>query len=82
METNITFITELYTESLTESDGPAPTYIDMIKSNKYGCVIMDNNRVKGMLDLKEAMNCIVKLKAPQKNGNNNNALFAHGGMAI
>src|SRR3989344_4083646 len=53
------------------SDSLTPTYIDMIKSNKYGCVIMDNNRVKGMLDLKEAMNCIVKLKAPQKNGNNN-----------
>ncbi|MCL4417878.1 MAG: metal ABC transporter substrate-binding protein [Actinobacteria bacterium] len=30
-ETNIKLITELYTESLTDPDGPAPTYIDMIE---------------------------------------------------
>ncbi|MBE3100822.1 MAG: zinc ABC transporter substrate-binding protein, partial [Firmicutes bacterium] len=32
-ETNIKIVTELYTHSITESDGPAPTYIDMIEFN-------------------------------------------------
>ncbi len=32
-ETNIKIVTELYTHSITEPDGPAPTYIDMIKFN-------------------------------------------------
>jgi len=32
-ETNIKIVTELYTHSITEPDGPAPTYIDMIKYN-------------------------------------------------
>jgi len=30
-ETNIKVVTELYTHSITEPDGPAPTYIDMIE---------------------------------------------------
>jgi ABC-type Zn uptake system ZnuABC Zn-binding protein ZnuA len=30
-ETNIKIVTELYTHSITEPDGPAPTYIDMIE---------------------------------------------------
>jgi len=32
-ETNIKIVTELYTHSITELDGPAPTYIDMIEFN-------------------------------------------------
>ncbi|MBE3035755.1 MAG: zinc ABC transporter substrate-binding protein [Candidatus Atribacteria bacterium] len=32
-ETNIKIVTELYTHSITEPDGPAPTYIDMIEFN-------------------------------------------------
>lgn len=32
-ETNIKIVMELYTHSLTDSDGPAPTYIDMIEFN-------------------------------------------------
>jgi ABC-type Zn uptake system ZnuABC Zn-binding protein ZnuA len=31
LETDIKVITDLYTHSITESNGPAPTYIDMIK---------------------------------------------------
>lgn len=53
------------------SEDLTPTYMEMIKANNYGCVIMEKNHVKGMLDLKEAMNCLVKLKAPKDNGNNN-----------
>ena len=53
------------------SDPLTQTYMEMIKSNHYSCVIVEKNRVKGMLDLKEAMNCLVKLKAPKDNGNNN-----------
>jgi ABC-type Zn uptake system ZnuABC Zn-binding protein ZnuA len=32
-ETDIKIVTELYTHSITEPDGPAPTYIDMIEFN-------------------------------------------------
>jgi ABC-type Zn uptake system ZnuABC Zn-binding protein ZnuA len=32
-ETGVKVITDLHTESLTDSSGPAPTYIDMIKSD-------------------------------------------------
>lgn len=32
-ETNIKIVTELYTHSITEPDGPAPTYIEMIEFN-------------------------------------------------
>jgi ABC-type Zn uptake system ZnuABC Zn-binding protein ZnuA len=32
-ETGITIITELYTHSTTGPDGPAPTYVDMLKYN-------------------------------------------------
>ena len=32
-ETGIKIVTELYTHSITASDGPAPTYIDMIEFN-------------------------------------------------
>lgn len=31
METNIKVVNDLYTHSITESNGPAPTYIDMVK---------------------------------------------------
>ncbi|MEK6839989.1 MAG: CBS domain-containing protein, partial [Nanoarchaeota archaeon] len=36
------------------SEDLTPTYMEMIKANNYGCVIMEKNHVKGMLDLKEA----------------------------
>jgi ABC-type Zn uptake system ZnuABC Zn-binding protein ZnuA len=32
-ETGVRVITDLYTESLTDSSGPAPTYIDMLKTD-------------------------------------------------
>ncbi|PWH14985.1 MAG: ABC transporter substrate-binding protein [Anaerolineae bacterium] len=32
-ETNTTVVTDIYTHSLTEADGKAPTYIDMMKHN-------------------------------------------------
>jgi ABC-type Zn uptake system ZnuABC Zn-binding protein ZnuA len=37
-ETGIKVITTLYTHSLTTADGPAPTYIDMMKANTLGIV--------------------------------------------
>lgn len=32
-ETGVTVVTDLYSHSLTDADGPAPTYIDMMKTN-------------------------------------------------
>ncbi len=43
-------------------DSLSGAYIDMIKTNKYSCIILKGGKVEGILDLKEAMNCIVKLK--------------------
>ncbi len=37
-ETGITVITELYSHSITEPDGPAPTYLDMMKANTLAIV--------------------------------------------
>jgi ABC-type Zn uptake system ZnuABC Zn-binding protein ZnuA len=37
-ETGIKVITDLYTHSITATDGPAPTYIDMIKHNTNSIV--------------------------------------------
>ena len=48
------------------SDDLKPVYLDMLKKNIYSCAVIDKGKVKGMLDLKEAMNCIVKQK--NKNG--------------
>ncbi len=41
------------------------TYIDMIKQNTFSCPITKDNKLIGVLDLKELMNHVVKLK-PQK----------------
>lgn len=43
-------------------DSLARVYIDMIKASIYSCLIVDNGNIKGMLDLKEAMNHLVKTK--------------------
>lgn len=37
-ETGITVVTTLYTHSLTAADGPAPTYIDMMRTNTRSIV--------------------------------------------
>ncbi len=37
-ETGIEVVTELYSHSLTDTDGPAPTYIDMMKANTTAIV--------------------------------------------
>jgi ABC-type Zn uptake system ZnuABC Zn-binding protein ZnuA len=37
-ETKIRVVTELFTHSLTEPGGPAPTYIDMMKYNTTAIV--------------------------------------------
>lgn len=43
-------------------DSLARAYIDMIKSSIYSCLVVDNGKIKGMLDLREAMNHLVKTK--------------------
>lgn len=45
------------------SEKLTPAYVDMIKHNIYGCVITSKGTIRGMLDLREAMNCLVKAKA-------------------
>lgn len=45
-------------------------YLEMLKRNIYSCVVTKKGNVLGMLDLKEAMNCIVKEK--NKNGKGKN----------
>ena len=37
-ETGITVVTQLYTHSLTEAGGPAPTYLDMMRANTEAIV--------------------------------------------
>ncbi|MBS3072177.1 CBS domain-containing protein [Candidatus Pacearchaeota archaeon] len=49
-----------------KNDGLTKTYVELLKANKYSCVIVDKGKVKGMIDMKELMNCIVKEK--NKNG--------------
>lgn len=53
------------------SDMLTPVYIEMVKANVYGCVITKGERVLGMLDLKEAMNCLVKAKSNHGNRSKN-----------
>jgi signal-transduction protein with cAMP-binding, CBS, and nucleotidyltransferase domain len=48
------------------SDNVTQAYLEMIKLNKFSCVITEKGKLKGMLDMKEAMNCLVK----NKNGKN------------
>ena len=49
-----------------KSEGLTGTYVELLKANKYSCVIVDKGKIKGMIDMKELMNCIVKEK--NKNG--------------
>jgi len=60
---------EIMTSPIIIRDINAPlvqTYIDMIKQNTFSCPITKDNKLIGVLDLKELMNYIVKLKPPKK----------------
>jgi len=47
------------------NDSLPQAYMEMIKANVFSCPITKNNKLIGVLDLKEAMNCIVK-NSPSK----------------
>lgn len=47
-------------------DSLAKTYFEMLKDNIFSCVILEKGKLKGALDLREAMNHLVKVKAKEK----------------
>ena len=52
----VNLIVKESTEDLT------PVYLEMIRRKVYSAVIVHKEKLVGMLDLKEAMNCLVKEK--------------------
>lgn len=56
---------EIMTKNIVIKDANeelTPAYMHLIKSNIFSCAVMKGNEFVGMLDLKEAMNKIVKEK--------------------
>lgn len=45
------------------SDDLVPVYLEMLRKKVYSCPVVSNGKLKGILDLKEAMNHIIKIKA-------------------